>query len=392
MSTHPEGAVARFDTFHLDSSKRRRREDGALIVPGRLARTGIQAYDQGDGSKRHEFRPPEEVFSDAAIASFDDLVVTDGHPREGMVTPENFRALTRGHTRNPRRDGDFLVVDFVINDAALIAAIEDGKRGELSGGYFAGLDFTPGEHNGQRYDAIQRNIRGNHGAVIPPGFARAGREARLLLDSTGNQVPPVDDQGTNEPPKSGGRNDKMEEFTIIIDGIPVTFKGDATAKATLLAHLDSLKVRAKSDSTAKAELQAKLDAATGQVTELKTKLDAAQDPKLLDTRAKARAELVEKARKLGGEKLDCSGTDIEIMKRALGAKSEGREDAYVQARFDAELELLGQGHQQGHGRITVKTVLDSIDGSQAPAAKGGKYSMIRKARMDALRRDSEVQS
>ncbi|MBG3014860.1 DUF2213 domain-containing protein, partial [Proteus mirabilis] len=46
--------------------------------------------------------------------------------------------------------------------------IEGGKI-ELSPGYRCIYDFTPGEFNGERYDAIQRHIRANHLALVDEG-------------------------------------------------------------------------------------------------------------------------------------------------------------------------------------------------------------------------------
>ena len=51
---------------------------------------------------------------------------------------------------------------------------------ELSLGYNLTLDETPGEWNGQHYDAIQRDIRINHLALGRE--ARAGEQARLNID------------------------------------------------------------------------------------------------------------------------------------------------------------------------------------------------------------------
>src|ERR1700753_314469 len=48
------------------------------------------------------YRSPEEVFSDATIASFEGMTVTDNHPKE-FVDAENNAALQRGHVQNIRR-------------------------------------------------------------------------------------------------------------------------------------------------------------------------------------------------------------------------------------------------------------------------------------------------
>ncbi|MBQ6382057.1 MAG: DUF2213 domain-containing protein [Clostridia bacterium] len=144
-----------------------------LNVP--VARTGTQEYlpqELGLPPARGDplipvVRPPEEVFSPATIASFEGMPVTNDHPPDG-VTLENVRYLSRGHAHNVRRGtgemSDLLLADLIIQDRTLIDAIlKDGKR-EISCGYLYELR----EENGQY---VQRNIRGNHIAVVDAGRA-----------------------------------------------------------------------------------------------------------------------------------------------------------------------------------------------------------------------------
>ena len=160
----------------LSGNISRRDPEGYLIclnVP--VARTGTQEYlpselglPEPDARLIPVFRPPEEVFSPACMASFEGMPVTDGHPRaaEG-VTAENSRFLQKGHAHNVRRapapDDDLLLADLIVTDPDLIAEILAGKR-EISCGY----TYTLAEENG-RY--IQREIRGNHVAVVDAGRA-----------------------------------------------------------------------------------------------------------------------------------------------------------------------------------------------------------------------------
>lgn len=64
-------------------------------------------------------------------------------------------------------------------DQKAIDAIEDGSFRELSCAYRYDPDFTFGEHEGQHYDFIMRNIRGNHVALVQEG--RAGKDV-LVAD------------------------------------------------------------------------------------------------------------------------------------------------------------------------------------------------------------------
>lgn len=160
-------------TLDVQLTQRRKTPEGYLIVPARFARTGIQHYaahelgvsDADPQRVIRVYRPPEEVFAAEAIASFDGRPITDEHPDE-EVTAENWRAHAVGFARNPRREGEYLVADLTITDEATIEKIEAGKQ-ELSGGYSAEYDWTPGlTAEGEPYDVKQIRIRGNHIATV----------------------------------------------------------------------------------------------------------------------------------------------------------------------------------------------------------------------------------
>ena len=162
----------------LSKNISRREPEGYLLclnVP--VARTGVQEYlaeelglppVRGDpGALIPVYRPAEEVFDPATIASFEGMPVTNDHPPEG-VTLENIRYLQKGHAHHIRRgtgeEADLLLADLIITDPGLIEAIlHEGKR-EISCGYMYELCEEEGKY-------VQRNIRGNHIAVVDSGRA-----------------------------------------------------------------------------------------------------------------------------------------------------------------------------------------------------------------------------
>ena len=155
-----------------------RTPEGFLIcrdVP--IARVGMQEYlgrEIGQEERPEDIfkveRPAKEVFDRAAVASFEGKPVTENHPEED-VTSENYAQYIKGVVRDVRKGaGQYegcLVADLVIHDGALVRAIQDGKR-EISCGYNC-LWVPTGDHTLE-----QREIRGNHVAVVDKGRAGHG--------------------------------------------------------------------------------------------------------------------------------------------------------------------------------------------------------------------------
>ena len=161
--------------------------EGFLIcrnVP--IARTGSQKYLGREinlsGSEADRIvtvhRSEEEVFSEAAMASFEGKPVTNGHPPD-LIGPDDVEIYEKGHAQNIRRGTeewrDYLLADLHIHNRELIDAVQGGKR-EISCGYEC--EYTVNEDG--TYN--QKNIRGNHVAVV--GRGRAGKRAAILDSDT----------------------------------------------------------------------------------------------------------------------------------------------------------------------------------------------------------------
>lgn len=165
--------------------------EGFLIcrnVP--IARTGDQEYlgeeiglDGADAGKvLAVHRLPEEVFSPATLASFEGKPVTNNHP-PGIIGPDDAALYEKGHAQNIRRGSgeweDYILADLHIHDRELIDAIQGGKR-EVSCGYEC--DYAQDADGSYS----QKNIRGNHIAVVERG--RAGKRAAILDSDTITQA------------------------------------------------------------------------------------------------------------------------------------------------------------------------------------------------------------
>lgn len=161
--------------------------EGFLIcrnVP--IARTGEQPYLGSEIGLAGEeasrvvtvHRAPEEVFSEAALASFEGKPATNGHPPT-LVSPDDVAIYGKGHAQNIRRGEDewkdYVLADLHIQDRELIEAVRNGKR-EISCGYEC--EYVQNEDG----TYSQKNIRGNHIAVVDRG--RAGKRAAILDSGT----------------------------------------------------------------------------------------------------------------------------------------------------------------------------------------------------------------
>lgn len=158
-----------------------RTPEGYLDVDAYLARDGLLKYSDGR-STWLEYRPRAEL--EAAASTWSHAIVTDDHPPV-MVDAANAREYGRGYVITTPRvvevDGvAYLAARLRVTDAALVDKILGGQR-ELSIGFLADVHPEVGTHAGQRYDAVQRALAGNHVASVERG--RAGPAVRVLLDS-----------------------------------------------------------------------------------------------------------------------------------------------------------------------------------------------------------------
>lgn len=189
--------VKRYDRASINRA--RYDDNGYLLDTPTLTRTGVFSYRNPDGTVRREYRPPDEVFHADSLESYRAMPITKGHP--GMVNADNAAPHQIGTITSEGRkdaiDGRNLVAEIVVHDPRVIK--QDGWK-DVSVGYRIDLDETPGvSPEGEPYDAVQRNIRVNHLAIVPKG--RAGN-ARLNLDSADAESVDTDLPAPNpEPPQ-----------------------------------------------------------------------------------------------------------------------------------------------------------------------------------------------
>lgn len=312
---------------------------------------GVFTYMRGDGTIQRELRLPEEVFAAETLDSIRLKPVTLNHPTE-LVTSENADELQVGSLGdNPSRttqmrdwngketDGEKLTdglncaIDMVVTKEDAIQAVLNGKQA-LSMGYTCDLEETSGTWCGIDYDCIQRNIRYNHCAIVDA--ARAGDNARidLRLDS-------ADAVLQNRLSRNPDKGDNMLK-KVNLDGIEyeaeesvIKFMNGETARA------DNAEKELSSMTAERDNYKERADKAESELAQLK---ENTIDKAKLDEAVNAKISLLDNAKKAGVEfNGDESDEDLKkaiIMKVFPKANLDGKDEAYIQARYDGAVESL----------------------------------------------------
>ncbi len=294
--------------------------DGRLLVEGVLTRSGVFEYRNADGTTRREYRPDAEVFKAAALATFQGVPVTNDHPHE-MLSPDTATGVAVGAVVGElRRDGALVVAPLSAWDAATISLMRAGKTA-LSCGYDVDLVNEPGTApSGEKYDAIQTNIRGNHLAVVERG--RAGNLARVRMDAAGREDCAC--QISTDEADPGGTSAKTA--------------GETEAPVELKELLEAL---AASEKRADAE-RARADKAEGRADTAEKALAARKDvdvPALV----KARVALVTQAQPVLGADVRLDEMTDDQIRRAVIKRVDGDEIAaerspeYVEGAYNAAI-------------------------------------------------------
>jgi hypothetical protein len=343
----------RATTIRLD---RKSLGDGSERRDAYLTRTGIFVYhfDPEDGlgfREIRELRPAEEVFADDSLETLRAVTVVQGHPAN--IDSENWKTHAVGHVGDDVRksdDGKFVAGSLVIKDRSTLEALDRGELGELSCGYQVELEWSPGEYEGERYDAVQRSIRYNHvGIGDAQGWGRAGHEVRI-------------------------RDAYSEDMSIKLD---TATRIDAPAGApNANTDADNLRkdlevVRGERDS-ARGEVKKekeRADKAEGERDSLKTKLDAASansDQATIDARVAARIELQDSARSVLGKDFVFQGKSDREIRVAVITKHDPKfdatekTDAYLEGAYLYASKTV-QDEQQALSNVNETAVSDTTN-------------------------------
>jgi len=348
--------------------------EGYLRAWASIARTGIQLYTDADGSVRREYRPEEEVASPASLASFAGKAVTAEHPPV-LLDADNTKDYQVGFSGTEVvYDNGFVKAVMTITDQDAIDRIMRGDAREVSAGYRVNYDPTPGvTDSGEHYDGIQKEIVGNHIAVVRRG--RAGPQVKLHLDRQDAADPSLI-QNTEERLMTakvvfdGAEFEVSESVALAItkereDGrmsyedMKKKYDGMVAEASKMKEEMDAMKkeMKGKCDSA-----EGRADALAEQVEELTAELAAAKEINL-DSMVEERVALIEKAKPVLDAAYAFAGkTAREVMVDSIKAVRgdeldlSEKSDDYVQAMFDT----LSEGRKDSATTDELRKAVASI--------------------------------
>jgi hypothetical protein len=332
-------------------------DEGFLTGRAIATNVGVFPYVMEDGSVLYELRDANEVFHPDSVASLKKVVLTNDHP-DVMVNAENSKELSVGFTGDVRQDQFHLAPSITITDKDAIQDVMAGKKG-LSCGYTADVVMESGNWMGINYDAVQKNIRYNHLAIVDRG--RAGDAAKLKLDSVDSvgvqQIDNKQVKGSAIMPKFKIDNVDYEVDAAVHSYVKDKEKELATVKKdseNALSEKDKelATVQAKAD-----QFEEKCDTLEKEITELK---DNQVSQEKIDAAVKERVDLNTYAEKAGVEvKEDMSPTDIKkaiviAVSPAAKDKLDSCDDTYIEVRYDGAKEALDDKVDPTLGQDSLK--------------------------------------
>jgi len=326
-------------------------DEGYLTGKAIVTNIGVFTYRNPDGTLRRELRLPQEVFHPDSLETLKMKPISNNHPDELVIDAENIKKHQVGFTGSEiYTDPYHLSIPITITDKQAIDDVNNGKRA-LSAGYSLMLENKPGVWMGVPYDAIQRNIKYNHVAIVDKG--RAGDAAKIRMDQAENIMYSIgwenDTALENKEKEDKTLNEEnLQLKKITLDGVEYKAEADVVkAVMGLQKQVDSLKKEIEGLKTTKTELEtekSKLEADRDTYKDKAEQLekDSADDTKI-EERVQKRIRVLTAA-EMASVSVD-GKTEKDIMKEVIIKKYpkailDNRDDVYIEARFDATIEQL----------------------------------------------------
>ena len=153
---------------------------------GNVQRYSGQEVGRPDLETVDVYRPLNEVMAATSLASYAHKPVVVGKHPADLISSRTWKDHAVGHVGSEViHDGGMVRVGIAVMDENAIRMIRGGVT-ECSAGYDCRLEFVDGvTETGASYQAVQRDIRIDHLALVAKGRANdgVGRDCKLLTDA-----------------------------------------------------------------------------------------------------------------------------------------------------------------------------------------------------------------
>ncbi len=375
-------------TKHVD-------DDGFLRARLKMAKPGVFNYFRGNGISL-EAKLPEEILSISTMDSAKRSPIADGHPPisdcDGLITPDNYSKYIKGSLGDSITiQNGYLVGEETVFDKTLAEDIKSGKKAEVSIGFTADIDPTPGEYNGEHYDVAQRNIRINHIAHVEKG--RAGSDVKAFFDTSESDGVPVtrldsrvsDTNQINQTKNNEGETMDMDENSLI-EKITAAIKSIFSDKKK--GNSETLDQQEGTADFEKEKLLKENEALKAKLAENEKKMEERQDALELDSKIEERLEIMKMAHSVldsfDSKSLSNQEIKLKVIEKVLpfsnSVRIDSLDDMMIDARYDASFELAKERAMQSE---------------HLPASSGGVYldeNLILKKRAERLNLFDQIEA
>lgn len=154
-------------------------KEGVFLYKGSQIRLSDGSTPSDPDKLYSVYRPAEEL--EKSVDTFKLLPWVDEHTMLGSedigMTPAEKKGVNGVIGEDVYVSNGTLYGNIKVFSERFARQIEAGKK-ELSLGYRCKYEYSPGVWNGEKYDYIQRNLRGNHLALVDKG--RMGADVRVM--------------------------------------------------------------------------------------------------------------------------------------------------------------------------------------------------------------------
>lgn len=232
-----DSAIVRLDVDSAESTP-----EGYLKLPGvTIAKAMVQTYQDSKGRTKRVLKAAD------ALRDMTDYgtgrPVTDEHPAGGVVMSKKD---TRGFIDNLYfTDTNEVKADINIICPRLQKIVKDGKKSEVSIGFYSNINATPGVFNDESYDEIQTDIWLDHLAIVKSGRC-SRKDGCGITDSVKPKIKIVkvrDKVVTKTAPlKVADSVETIAEKTKLINEIQLVTDSDINAAELIKWNTEQLKV------------------------------------------------------------------------------------------------------------------------------------------------------